>query len=122
MKVLSIQQPWAELICMGIKDVENRSWNTNFRGEFLIHASKKFDYDSYVYLQEEHDIFTDTLVCGFMLGGIIGMANLIDCVKGYNSEWSIGGEFQFVLKDAQFLDFIPCKGALNFWNFNMELN
>lgn len=26
MKVLSIQQPWAALICAGIKDVENRTW------------------------------------------------------------------------------------------------
>ena len=26
MKLLTIKQPWASLICMGIKDVENRTW------------------------------------------------------------------------------------------------
>lgn len=39
MKALSIRQPWAWLILHGGKDIENRSWNTNFRGRFLIHAA-----------------------------------------------------------------------------------
>ena len=26
MKTISVQQPWASLICAGIKDVENRNW------------------------------------------------------------------------------------------------
>ncbi|MCP4687042.1 MAG: ASCH domain-containing protein, partial [Desulfobacterales bacterium] len=43
MKALSIRQPWAWLIANGYKDIENRSWRTSFRGEFLIHAGKKFD-------------------------------------------------------------------------------
>jgi hypothetical protein len=37
-KALSIRQPWAWLIANGHKDIENRSWNTNYRGAFLIHA------------------------------------------------------------------------------------
>ena len=43
MKALSIRQPWAHFIAAGIKGVENRSTLKNFRGEFLIHASKIFD-------------------------------------------------------------------------------
>ena len=43
MKAISIKQPWASLIAHGIKDIENRSWRTNYRGRVLIHAgaSKK---------------------------------------------------------------------------------
>ena len=42
MKVLSIKQPWASLICAGIKDVENRTWKPkNNPGKILIHASCK---------------------------------------------------------------------------------
>lgn len=26
MKVLSVKQPWAYLLCSGIKDIENRTW------------------------------------------------------------------------------------------------
>lgn len=43
MKALSIRQPWAWLIVAGYKDIENRSWPTNFRGRVYIHASRKFD-------------------------------------------------------------------------------
>jgi hypothetical protein len=43
MKLLTIKQPWASLICMGIKDVENRTWRQDsLIGErLLIMASKK---------------------------------------------------------------------------------
>lgn len=41
MKVLSIKNPWAYMIAHGIKDVENRTWKTNYRGELLIHVSGK---------------------------------------------------------------------------------
>jgi len=50
MKTLSIRQPFASLICRGIKTIENRSWDTSYRGKLLIHASGKplawpsFDY------------------------------------------------------------------------------
>jgi hypothetical protein len=36
---LSVQQPFADLICAGIKTVENRTWKTDYRGTILIHAS-----------------------------------------------------------------------------------
>lgn len=42
MKCLSIQQPWAQYIATGIKDVENRSWGLkNFPQRVLIHTGKK---------------------------------------------------------------------------------
>ena len=43
MKLLTIKQPWASLICLGIKDVENRTWRQNsLIGErLLIMASRK---------------------------------------------------------------------------------
>ena len=40
MKALSIRQPWAWLIIHAGKDVENRTWCTNYRGRFLVHAAK----------------------------------------------------------------------------------
>jgi hypothetical protein len=43
-KVLSVKNPWAYFLIFGswagIKDVENRSKKTNYRGPLLIHASK----------------------------------------------------------------------------------
>lgn len=42
MKTLSIRNPGAYLVAFGVKDVENRSWKTNYRGELLIHSSGDF--------------------------------------------------------------------------------
>jgi ASCH domain len=39
MKALSIQQPWAWAIIYAGKNIENRTWNTHFRGTFAVHAS-----------------------------------------------------------------------------------
>lgn len=40
MKALSVKQPWASVICTGLKDVENRTWKpAQIPGRFLIHAS-----------------------------------------------------------------------------------
>ena len=41
MKVIVIRQPWAWLIVNGIKDIENRSWRTRYRGPLLIQASAR---------------------------------------------------------------------------------
>ena len=40
-KAISIKQPWSFLIASGIKDVENRTWQTKFRGRVLLHAGAK---------------------------------------------------------------------------------
>ena len=36
---LSLLQPWASLVVMGLKTIETRSWRTAHRGALLIHAS-----------------------------------------------------------------------------------
>ncbi len=38
-KVLSVKNPYAYLIIHGGKDVENRTWQTDYRGRLYIHAS-----------------------------------------------------------------------------------
>ena len=38
---LSVQQPWAELIISGRKQIEIRSWSTNYRGDCWLHTGKK---------------------------------------------------------------------------------
>jgi len=41
MKALTLHQPWASLIAMGIKTIETRSWSTKYRGPLAIHAGKR---------------------------------------------------------------------------------
>jgi hypothetical protein len=40
MKTISLLQPWASLVILGVKTIETRSWQTAYRGPLLIHASK----------------------------------------------------------------------------------
>ncbi|MDT7040862.1 ASCH domain-containing protein [Candidatus Nitronereus thalassa] len=41
MKALTVHQPWAQLLALGVKQFETRSWYTHFRGPLAIHASKQ---------------------------------------------------------------------------------
>lgn len=40
MKVLTLTQPWAQLVAIGAKRIETRSWSTRYRGPLAIHAAK----------------------------------------------------------------------------------
>jgi hypothetical protein len=112
---LSIRQPWAWLIVNAGKDIENRTWPTRFRGPVLIHASKAWRW------QEKED--RDRVIFSFgiaipetlPLGGIVGEARIVDCVEDYSSRW-FNGPFGFVLTDVKPVDFVPCRGALGFFN------
>lgn len=42
-RCLSVKQPFAQAICLGLKKVENRNWRTDYRGLLFIHASKAKD-------------------------------------------------------------------------------
>lgn len=45
-RVLTLWQPWASLIALGLKGYETRSWGTAYQGKLLIHAAKrKIDND-----------------------------------------------------------------------------
>ena len=50
MKTLSVRQPYATLICAGVKAVENRTWKTPYRGRLLIHATG----DEWSFFGDEH--------------------------------------------------------------------
>ena len=121
MKALSLKQPFAELILQGRKKIELRKWNTKFRGEFLIHASKNTD-------KKAMEKF------GFgklPLGCIVGRATLVE-VKKYNNEKEIRkdknlhlassswGSYGFILENVKRVKEIPCRGKLSFWKSDLQ--
>lgn len=40
MKAITLTQPWATLVAIGVKKIETRSWATAYRGPLAIHAAK----------------------------------------------------------------------------------
>lgn len=119
MKALSINQPWAWLIVNGHKCVENRDWNTSYRGEFLIHAGLKVDHDAFDFLE---DLNIDWPNDPLPKGGIVGKARLINTVHirdkhlvtSADRPWFFG-EYGFILDSAEPCELKACKGALGFF-------
>ena len=72
MKALSVRQPWAELILLGRKHYELRSWRTSVRGRIWIHASQTID----VPFVELAGLTRSELSTGVLIGSI----EILDCV------------------------------------------
>jgi hypothetical protein len=138
LKALSIKQPWSWLIVNGHKDIENRDWPTRFRGQVLIHAGRLFD-DNVLFCEHgDLRMFTDFRLLvernltqeqlkafkkspkNWGMGGIVGIAEIVDCVAESKSPWFFG-KFGFVLKNARPLPFIPLRGQLSFFEVPQDV-
>lgn len=73
MKALSLTQPWATLVAIGVKRLETRSWSTSYRGWLAIHAAKTFS-------QWARDICLKEPYCSALAAG--GDNGLIDLPLG----------------------------------------
>lgn len=130
MKALSLRQPWAHAVLHG-KNIENRVWNTSFRGEFLIHAAKGCTLEEYddaliwIAMSAGSDMeFPDWK--DLPRSGIVGRATLVDVIKphtepltppaGADLRWWMREQHGFVLTNIAPTVFVPCKGALQFWD------
>lgn len=148
MKALSVKQPYASLICAGIKDIENRTWYTKKRERVFIHASgvkaKGFlsllNKDQVNYLRKKSD-----LEFGFPCSSIIGEVDIVDCVINHPSLWAektkdhllyedpISGKmtpyfkrihglvYNWVLANPVLYDkpILNVKGKLSFWDYEL---
>ena len=120
---LSIRQPWAWLIVHGFKDIENREWQTAFRGRFLVHAGQTFtrpQFAEVVDWLQELNLCPPTLPTFDELkaqtGGIVGQADIVDCVASSASRWHMPDQHGFVLANPSPLPFRLWKGRLGFFN------
>lgn len=52
MKALSLYQPWASLLALGIKKFETRCWSTNYRGPLAIHAAWNIPKEAHAFYKE----------------------------------------------------------------------
>lgn len=125
-KVLSIRQPWTWLICSRIKDVENRTWKTNYRGRLYIHAGKSFDWNAIQFCRDIGEHHTAIMIYEYFcpcfgkitghldeFGAIIGYVDLVDCVQNSRSIWAEPGLFHWKVDNANFIDPVPLKGRLS---------
>ncbi len=142
MKVITVKQPWAYMICtprqdnpyIGIKDIENRTWPTKFRGKVLIHAGLSPQKGFYKDFVPTWHSFTEDqkriIIQGSGIrGAIIGSVEIVDCVINYPSIWAETSEFSpytvkglkpiynWVLANPILFEkpILNVKGKLSFW-------
>ncbi len=131
-KALSLLQPWASLVVMGLKKIETRSWSTPYRGLLLIHASAgkagKLIAENAAIRKHIADYKTLPFGC------IIGQVQLVDIVRVGElqlpseeidklslEEKAFGdnkARFAWLFADAEMFDEpIPATGRLGLWEF-----
>lgn len=127
MKVLSIRQPYAWLIAIGCKTIENRTWNRKFRGRFLIHASQArpemLDGRQYkamkAFCQERGITVPDFK--DLPTSAIIGSVELADIRyhEFYDNPFAEENQYHWFLKGARLLEepIRNVKGKLFLWDY-----
>lgn len=100
---LSIQQPWADLIVSGVKDVENRSRWSRFRGYILVHAPQTVQHDSVAALKKALGLKGDEAYQP-VKGAIIGVVEVAGALPSHKSKWYSPGSVALVLRNARRFD------------------
>lgn len=116
---LSLKQPWASLICIGLKDVENRTWQTDYRGRLFIVASSTnvlADFEQgHIHqsivdeIQRQQKKGNVPMLNTLPQSAVIGYVDLVDCTgEEVESIWSYGsledGNVNWILENAYIFD------------------
>ncbi len=124
---LSVKQPWAALLALGVKSVEVRTWPARRRGPVLIHASKIPDDRP-----EAWDWVTtpELRLLAQRRGGVVGVGELTGCVKYATAaafaadrlrhlndpSWYVeAGLFGLTFRDLRPVPFVACPGNTFFF-------
>ena len=136
MKALSLTQPWAELVVLGEKQWETRSWRTSHRSRIAIHAAKKFLGWAKA-LTEEDPYFVTALgkypITRVARGAIVGTVEILemqptDELRDFLGRKEIAfGDYQSerwgwkLANPVRLLEPIPCRGMLGLWEVPPEI-
>lgn len=143
MKCISLWQPWAQLMVIGAKKIETRSWPTDHRGSLLIHAGTKATKGQIEICHEEpfRSALRQSGIARWQdlpLGAVIGRVELVDCLRMTESDEGPGtmvpppgaerrfgiyapGRFGWVTEKAQhFAKPIPYRGLQRIFNIHPE--
>jgi hypothetical protein len=144
-RALSVIEPWASLISVGVKHYETRSFSTSFRGLLAIHASRNMPAWAVEFARQ--DIVTgplcragilpgnldpwqyNTAACfreHLPLGCIVAVAELVVCVPtiacvAISSQERAFGDYSpgrwawGFLNIRRLREPISCRGALSLW-------
>lgn len=140
-KAISLHQPWATFMALGLKTNETRHWEPYYRGDLVIHASKRWTDEqkdtAHRLIHGDKTILAAMLASGmrklsdFPLGCVLCMVDFYDITKAEVirpeltlTEAKLGnyddGRFAWRTRNLRTLaEPLPWRGAQGF--FNVEL-
>ncbi len=129
MKAITLWQPWASMVAVGLKTYETRSWPTTYRGPLAIHAAKYVVPDSQLpkLLIAEAEAWMDLSLADFPRGVIVATAHLSICRRAENiprdlrNHWGnfAQGRWAWLLSAVTAVDPpIPARGYQRLWNWD----
>lgn len=108
MRVLTVRQPWAwAMFSVRPKDVENRSWTTDYRGPIAIHAATadaKREANAWPAMQQlltHYGIAPEDSTLHLVRGAVIGVVDLVDIRDDSSSPWAMPGFHHWVLENPR---------------------
>lgn len=135
---ISLYQPWATFIGIGVKPFETRSWQTPYRGPLAIHAGKNKkdglplidvipEFKKVLCICEPGDYLAVALcpACNpklIPLGAFICTCVLTDCIPAHKVKPDAFGDYTtgrwaWKLEDVLMLPApVPAKGQQGFWD------
>jgi len=135
MYAITLWQPWATLVAMGIKQYETRYWFTNHTGPLAIHAAGKHSFHSYYMNAAQTAIVApDLKVEDLPLGAVVGVVEIVNCLEMTHrmimemndtekmvGEW-MEGRYAWKFKNIRKLDVpIPVLGKQGLWKLPTEI-
>lgn len=130
MKSISIKQPFANLIKVGYKTIEVRSWKTDFRGDILICSSKqpfilfaksgKSEAGEYTIYEKEDPENTYSVYLGAAIC-VAELFNITPFEKQHEEEANIShmpNNFAWHLRNIRLIKPFELTGKLRFFETN----
>lgn len=136
MKVLSLWQPWASAMAIGLKTIETRHWSTNYRGPLAIHAALRWTREEQLWGAYMAALHGEQVLADPPRGVIVAVGVLVDIertedlVPGSDLElprlteteemWGNYGSkrFGWIFKNLIALhEPIPMRGKQGLWNW-----
>jgi hypothetical protein len=125
MNALSVKNPVGELIILGYKPIETRTWKTNFRGDILICVSQKL-FTGKLFIPSgfsSHDMTN----AYYHVGKAICVVSLVDIRPMVKEDEKLAccpiydGAYSWILENIRPIKRFPVKGKLNIFQVEDKL-
>lgn len=139
---LSLRDVWCWAVTHLGKRIENRKWNTHYRGPFAIHLAlggNDAEHDpEWRWMVERGFVDSESPIYpGFLnrpRGHVVAVSRILDVIQkghprgvarieehGIDPRWWWPEQYGFVLAPVRLVTPIPCRGARNFFRLPVDV-